>query len=259
LGLATFALTKYGLKISVYLPAPLIAIGITTLAAATVLSGAGFTLVKDKYGAIPTDFWVFTGPAAMRWDAAFLGDMAYFVVAILFVAAIESLLCSRMADRLAGNDRTPFNPNKELWGQGLVNSIVPLLNGFPHTGALARTATNIRLGAVSPLAGIFKCVLKLIMAAYLATWLEIVPMACIGGILLYVAVSMVKPAEVKEVLASNRFQIFLMGYTAIMVAVTDFLTGVVSALAIWIVLGRWLDTRQRDKVSPQEKEPAYGD
>jgi MFS superfamily sulfate permease-like transporter len=259
LGLATFALTKYGLKISVYLPAPLIAIGITTLAAATVLSSAGFTLVKDKYGAIPTDFWVFTGPAAMRWDAAFLGDMAYFVVAILFVAAIESLLCSRMADRLAGNDRTPFNPNKELWGQGLVNSIVPLLNGFPHTGALARTATNIRLGAVSPLAGIFKCVLKLIMAAYLATWLEIVPMACIGGILLYVAVSMVKPAEVKEVLASNRFQIFLMGYTAIMVAVTDFLTGVISALAIWIVLGRWLDTRQRDKVSPQEKEPAYGD
>jgi MFS superfamily sulfate permease-like transporter len=255
LGLATFGLTKYGLKISPFLPAPLVAIGLTTAAAATVLSDRGFTLVKDKYGAIPTDFWVFTSPAAIQWNATFLWDLTYFTIAILFVAAVESLLCSRMADRLAGNDRTPYNPNKELWGQGMVNCIVPLLNGFPHTGALARTATNIRLGAISPLAGIFKCVLKLLLAAYLATWLEMVPMACIGGILLYVATSMVKPAEVKEVLSMNRFHIFLMGYTAVMVAVTDFLTGVLSAIIIWVALRRWFEAPR----TAAAEEPAYGD
>ena len=94
-------------------------------------------------------------------------DMAYFVVAIVFVSGVESLLCSRMADRLADNRGTPYNPNKELWGQGWVQVLVVLFNGFPHTGALARTATNIKVGAVSPLAGIFKFALKLLLAVYL--------------------------------------------------------------------------------------------
>ena len=97
-----------------------------------------------------------------------------------------------MADRLATNKGIPFSPNKELWGQGMVNIFTPLFNGFPHTGALARTAVNIRLGAVSPLAGIAKFAFKLGLAAFLAIYLEQVPMACIGGILLYVATGMVK-------------------------------------------------------------------
>jgi sulfate permease, SulP family len=241
IGLATFALTKLILKVSIYLPAPLIALGVTTLVAATVWQGKGLTLVKDKYGSIPTDFWVFTPPAWMPFDAKMLLDFSYFVAAIIFVAAIESLLCSRMADRLADNKGQPFNPNKELWGQGLVNIIVPMLNGFPHTGALARTATNIKVGAVSPLAGIFKCVLKLLLALYLATFLEAVPMACIGGILLFVAVGMVKPAEVREVLAHNKFHVALMVYTAVMVVLTDFLTGVLSAIVIYALLFKFFD------------------
>ena len=241
LGLATFALTKTILKVSVFIPAPLIAIGVTTLAAATVWGSKGLVLVKDKYGSIPTDFFVFTPPAALTLTPAFLGDLAYFAVAIMFVAAVESLLCSRMADRLADNRGLPYNPNKELWGQGMVNVIIPLLNGFPHTGALARTATNIKLGAISPLAGIFKCVLKLLMAAYLATYLEMVPMACIGGILLYVATAMVKPAEVKQVLAHNRFHIALMLYTAAAVVLTDFLTGVLTAIILHLALHRFFD------------------
>ena len=93
---------------------------------------------------------------------------------------------------------TPYNLNKELWGQGLLNFVAPLLNGFSHTGALARTATNIKVGGMSPLAGILKCFLKLAMAAYLARYLELVPMACIAGILLFIATAMVKPAEVKN-------------------------------------------------------------
>lgn len=241
LGLGTFLITKYLLKVSPFVPAPLIAIGATTLVAATVWGEKGLTLVRDRYGKIPTDFWVITPPAAIRWTPEFLGDLTYYVIAIIFVAAIESLLCSRMADRLADNRGLPFNPNKELWGQGLVNIVIPLMNGFPHTGALARTATNIKLGAISPLAGIFKCVLKLMMAAFLATGLEIVPMACIGGILLYVAFAMVKPAEVKQVLAHSRFHVALMAYTAVMVVVTDFLTGVLSAIIIYGVLYRFFE------------------
>jgi MFS superfamily sulfate permease-like transporter len=239
LGLLTFLLTKYLLKISPFIPAPLLAIGVTTLLSATVWSGKGLTLIQQRYGEIPSNSLVFTWPSNFPSNPDVLLDLTYYVVAIVFVAAIESLLCSRMADRLADNRGLPFNPNKELWGQGLVNVIVPLLNGFPHTGALARTATNIKLGAVSPLAGVFKCVLKLMLAAYLATYLELVPMACIGGILLYVATAMVKPAEVSQVFAHGRFHVALMIYTAAMVVVTDFLTGVLTALLIYAATYRF--------------------
>lgn len=241
LGLGTFLITKYVLKLSPLIPAPLIAIGATTLVAATVWSDKGLKLIRDEYGKIPTDFFVLTPPAALPVNAAVIGDLAYYVTAIVFVAAIESLLCSRMADRLAGNKGQPYNPNKELWGQGLVNIFVPLLNGFPHTGALARTATNIKVGAMSPLAGIFKAILKLVIAAYLASYLEYVPMACLGGILLYVATVMVKPAEIREVLAANKFHVGLMAYTAVMVVATDFLTGVLSAIIIYGALFKFFD------------------
>lgn len=242
IGVATLAITKTLLKVSPFIPAPLIAIGAATLAATTIWSGAGLSTVADKYGAIPTDFFVFTPPAAIDWsNSAVVGDLAYFVVAIVFVAAVESLLCSRMADRLADNKGLPFNPNKELWGQGLVQIFIPLLNGFPHTGALARTATNIKVGAISPLAGVLKGTLKLLMALYLARYLELVPMAAIGGILLYVSTAMVKPAEVREVLAQSRFHVALMAYTAVMVVLTDFLTGVLSAVIIWAALSRVFD------------------
>jgi SulP family sulfate permease len=233
LGLGTFVITKLVLKVSVFIPAPLIALATTSLVAATLWADKGLSRIIDKYGQIPTDFFVVTPPTSFPSSPTVLFDLAYFVVAIVFVSAVESLLCSRMADRLAENKGTPFNPNKELWGQGMVQMIVPLLNGFPHTGALARTATNIKVGALSPLAGIFKCVLKLGLALYLARYLELVPMACIGGILLYVATAMVKPAEVREVIAQSKYQVALMLYTAIAVVLTDFLTGVLSALVIW--------------------------
>ncbi|HEY9435155.1 MAG TPA: SulP family inorganic anion transporter [Blastocatellia bacterium] len=256
LGLLTFLITKYLLKVSPFIPAPLIGLAAATGLSSTLFAGQGLTLIKDKYGAIPTDFFVFTMPAAIPLDAKALLDLAYFVAAIIFVSAVESLLCSRMADRLADNKGTPFNPNKELWGQGLVQVFIPLLNGFPHTGALARTATNIKVGAISPLAGIFKCVLKLLMAAFLAKYLELVPMASIGGILLYVSTAMVKPAEVKEALAMSRFHVGLMIFTALMVVITDFLTGVLSAIAVYAVgyfIGKRIEVKQEKKVPG----PAY--
>jgi MFS superfamily sulfate permease-like transporter len=77
-------------------------------------------------------------------------------------------------------------------------------------------------------------VLKLLLAAYLAYYLELVPMACIGGVLLFVAFNMVKPAEVKQVLAHGRFHVALMLYTAVTVILTDFLKGVLSAIIIYV-------------------------
>ena len=232
LSLAVLVMTKVMLRISVYLPGPLIAVAVGTLLSSTIWTDKHLTLVHQKYGEIPDNLLVFTPHSSQGFQYPYA--LAYYVLAIVFVSSIESLLCSRMADRLANNTGTPFHPNKELWGQGLVQIIVPLANGFPHTGALARTATSIKLGAISPLAGIMKCIFKLLLAFFLADSLEKVPMACIAGILLYVAMNMVKAEEVREVQAQGTFQKGLMIVTAIAVVLTDFLTGVLTALAIAI-------------------------
>jgi len=195
LALITFIFCKFFIKVSPFIPGPLIALAFGLIAAKTFWAGKGLVLIMDKYGAIPTDFSVITLPALPDLvTAKVLFDIVYFAGAIFIVASIESLLCSRMADRLAGNKGLPYNPNKELWGQGIVNIVTPLLNGFPHTGALARTA------------------------------------------------GMVKKGEVKEVLGMNKFHIFLMVYTGLMVPLTGFMTAVVSAILIYVIGYRWFDT-----------------
>jgi len=202
-------------------------------------------LVKDLYGSIPNDFFVFTAPHLPQLTGGVFLDILYFVFAIVFVSGVESVLCSTMADKLAENKGTPFNPDKEFWGQGLVQIITPLINGFPCTGALARTATSIKAGAVTPLAGYFKGVLKIVMAFYVAPFLENVPMACIGGILLWVASNMIKPREIKEVKHEGKFEFLIMVYTAIMVPLTDFLTGVLSAMILYFVITKFIFKRNR--------------
>lgn len=250
IGLMTFLMTRYLLRISIFIPAPLIALGVATLLGGTVLAGSGLELVAHRYGEIPNNFFVFTAPRVPEFTSAVMIDMSYYVVAIVFVSAVESLLCSSMADRLAGNKKTPFNPDKEFWGQGLVQIITPLINGFPCTGALARTATSIKSGAVTPLAGYFKFALKLSLAYYLASYLNLVPMACIGGILLWVSTNMVKPAEIRHVWGADRAHGLLMAYTAVMVPLTDFLTGVLSALFIYLIFHRKFGTL------PEPESPA---
>jgi SulP family sulfate permease len=236
IGILTFAITKTLLRISVYIPGPVIAMGTATLLAATVLADKKILLVKDLYGSIPNNFFKLQLPGVPDMTGALAFDILYFVAAIVFVSGVESILCSSMADKLAKNTRTPFNPDKEFFGQGLVQIITPLVQGLPCTGALARTATSIKAGATTPLAGYFKAVLKLTLAYFLAQYLELIPMACIGGILVWVASNMIKVSEIKEIRHLGKFEFSMMAYTALMVPLTDFLTGVLSALVIYFIV-----------------------
>jgi MFS superfamily sulfate permease-like transporter len=248
IALVTFGIIKVSVKISPFIPGPIIALTVAVLLSAFAFQDMGLVLIKDRYGDIPSNLFHLTGPSMPVATWPVILDLGYFAFAIVFVSGVESLLCSRMADRLAENKGTPYHPDKELWAQGWVQIIVPLLNGFPHTGALARTAANIKVGAMSPLAGVFKCVLKLLMAFFLASFLGTVPMACIGGVLLYVATGMVKTSEVTQVLHHNKFHIALMAWTAIMVVATDFLVGVLTAIALYTVLFKFCDVKSETKV-----------
>jgi SulP family sulfate permease len=243
IGLSTFVITKGLLRISIFIPGPVIAMVTATLLASTVLADKGLILVKDLYGSIPNNFFVFTPPSLPGMSPSIIIDILYFVGAIVFVSGVESILCSSMADKLAENKKTPFNPDKEFFGQGLVQIITPLVQGFPCTGALARTATSIKAGAKTPMAGYFKAILKLTMAYFLAQYLELIPMACIGGILVWVASNMIKPSEIKEIKHAGKFEFSMMLYTAVMVPVTDFLTGVLSALIIYFIVKKFFQRK----------------
>jgi SulP family sulfate permease len=254
LAIGTVILMRIILQISAFIPGPLIALGLGIGLTQTLLAEEGLILVRDKFGTIPAQSLKLTLPALapLRDDP---GGVGYAVVAIVFVAAIESLLCARLADRLAKNKGTQFDADKELWGQAHVMIWAPLLNGFPSTGALARTATNIKLGALSPLALIFKAVLKMLLAFYLASYLELVPMACVGGILLYVATNMVKREEIHEVMEMGTAHVWLMFYTAVAVIAMDFLRGVLSALVIY---GVWqIVVHMRTQAKPSHTLAIY--
>jgi SulP family sulfate permease len=103
---------------------------------------------------------------------------------IAMLGAVESLLSAVVADRLGG-DR--HNPNVELIAQGLANIASPLVGGLPATGALARTATNIRSGARTPVAGITHALTLLTVLLVAAPLARFVPLAALAGILLMVA------------------------------------------------------------------------
>lgn len=116
-----------------------------------------------------------------------LRDLLGPSIAIAMLGAIESLLCGVIADGLTG---TRHHPNAELVGQGLGNILAPLFGGITATAAIARTATSVRFGAVSPIAGMVHALVVLVAMVFLAGALSLLPMAALAALLLIVAWNM---------------------------------------------------------------------
>jgi sulfate permease, SulP family len=137
-----------------------------------------------------------------RWDLVhgLLGPA--FTVAML--GAIESLLSAVVSDRMS-NDR--HNPNVELVGQGVANIVSPMFGGLPATGAIARTATNIRSGAQSPVAGMIHSATLLCILLFAAPMVSYVPMAVLAGILMIVSYNMGEWREIPQLLRLTKTDI----------------------------------------------------
>ncbi len=119
------------------------------------------------------------------------------VLTVAMLGAIESLMSATVADRLAG-DR--HDPNTELTAQGIANIFSPLVGGLPATGAIARTATNIRSGGRTPVAGIVHALTLLVVVLVAAPLASDVPLAVLAGILLVVAYNMGEWSEIRDIL-----------------------------------------------------------
>lgn len=179
-------------------PAPLAVLTLATIAA-TALHAAmpGFEVetISSRFGGIPRGLpplrwpWEHAGPdgAPLGLSIPLLRELIGPAFAIALLAAIESLLCAVVADGMAG---TRHDPDAELIGLGTANLLAPFAGGIAATAAVARTATNVRSGAVSPLAAVFHAAFVLAAMLLLAPWLGRLPLPSLAALLLVVAWNM---------------------------------------------------------------------
>ena len=164
-------------------PAPLVAMLLAT-AVQAAWQFPGVATIGSAFGGIPRALPTLQLPSLSLTEVIQLVGPA-FTIALL--GAIESLLTSVVADGMTG---TRHNPNQELIGQGAANILSPLFGGFAATGAIARTATNIRNGATSPLAGIVHSIFLILVIVLLAPWAAQIPLAALAAILFHIAWNM---------------------------------------------------------------------
>ncbi len=140
--------------------------------------------VGSRFGDIPTSWPPLVWPT-MNWAALQAVLPASFTLGVL--GGIESLLCARVADGMI-DDR--HNPNQELMAQGIANLAMPLIGGMPATGTIARTVTNVKNGASSPVAGMVHALGLLLMVMLAAPWVSHIPLGALSAILMLVAFNM---------------------------------------------------------------------
>ena len=183
LGLITLTALFVSPRIFKRIPSPLVAMVLATVIQAT-FRFEGVATIGSAFGGIPQSLPHFTLPSVTFTEVLQLIGPA-FTIALL--GAIESLLSAVVADSMTG---TRHNSNQELVGQGIANIFSPLFGGFAATGAIARTATNIRNGATGPLAGIVHALTLVLIVLLLAPLAAHIPLCALSAILFVVAYNM---------------------------------------------------------------------
>lgn len=205
IGLITLATLVLWPRFKLPVPAPLVGLAVGTLAALaagaagievdTIASRFTWSIHGESGSGIPPFApslmlpWQLPGPdgTPLAVDFTLIRELLGPALAIAMLGAIESLLCAVVADGLT---RTRHDPNTELLGQGLGNIAAPFFGGITATAALARTATNIRSGAFSPLAAVVHALVVLLAVVVLADVLALVPMAALAALLFIIAWNM---------------------------------------------------------------------
>ncbi len=207
IGVLTLALLLAWPRLKTGFPAPLVGMAAATLLAwllsqwvdgfnvATIASRFSYVQGGETLPGIPPFLphlllpWELPGPdgQAIGLSLGLIKDLMGPAMAIALLGAIESLLCAVVADGMTG---TKHDPDAELIGQGIGNTVAPFFGGIAATGALARTAANIRAGARGPLAAVFHALFILLVLLALAPLLGYLPMAALAALLLLVAWNM---------------------------------------------------------------------
>lgn len=221
IGIATLAIILLLPYLTRRVPSSIVAVVACT--AASALWHLPVETIGSKFGGIPQGFPPFALPVFHAEQILPLLPSA-FTVAML--AALESLLSAVVADGMSG-DR--HNPNVELTAQGLANIASPLFGGIPATGAIARTATNIRAGACSPVSGMIHALTLLAILLLAAPLASYIPLASLAAVLFVVSYNMGQWREIGE--------IFHLDLTAISVWLVTFALTVFADLTVAVAVG----------------------
>jgi SulP family sulfate permease len=249
LALGALAILLLAPRIQKRIPAPLIA-----LVAVTVIQSLfhfnGVATIGSAFGGIPRTLPVPSLPSVSFAQVVSLIGPA-FTIALL--GAIESLLSAVVADGMAG---TRHDANQELIGQGIANFLAPLLGGFAATGAIARTATNIRSGATSPLAGLVHSAVLLLVILLLAPIASAIPLCCLSAILFVVAWNMSElPGALRLIKGAPRPDVVVLLLTFFLTVFVD----LVVAVNVGVIVAALLFMRRMAEAVQVERQPADAD
>lgn len=210
------------------IPPSIVAVVLTTLLA--LIFKWPVATVASKFGAIPA------GLPGWHFPEISMGLMRDLMPAAFTIAAlggIESLLSASVADGMAD---TRHDSNQELIGQGIANLLCPLVGGIAATGAIARTAANIRNGAKSPVSGLVHSSFLLLVALVAAPYAGYIPLAALSGILIAVAVRMAEWEDFHSLWKTHRSDFFVMLSAFLLTVVFDLTIGVGAGLLMALVM-----------------------
>ncbi len=197
------------------LPNSLIAVLVATLA--TVL----LDLDVSQIGSLPSSLPAPTLPSMSFGDIPTYASAAF---AVALLAAIESLLSAKVADGMT--DGRPHDPDRELFGQGLANIASPIFGGMPATGAIARTAVNVRSGARTRMSAAIHAVILLGVVYFGSKPVSYIPLAALAGVLMVTAFRMIERHNVIAVFRSTQSDAAIMGLTALCTVAFDLIKAV---------------------------------
>jgi SulP family sulfate permease len=206
--------------------------------------------IGSRFGGIPAGLPHFVVP---RFRVDLIHGLLGPALTVAMLGAIESLMSAVVSDRMS-NDH--HNPNVELFGQGVANIISPMFGGLPATGAIARTATNIRSGAQSPVAGMIHSLTLLCILLFAAPWVGHVPLAVLAGILMVVAYNMGEWREIPQLLKLTKTDISVWLVTFSLTVFADLTVAVEAGmtLAALLFIGRIASTTTVSQVTDEYVE-----
>lgn len=240
LGLLSLGLMLVGPRLVKRIPAPLLVLVVATVLQ-SIFQFQDVATIGTAFGGIPRSLPVPSVPD-MSFDRILELLGPAFTIALL--GAIESLLSAVVADGMAG---TRHDPNQELVGQGLANIACPLLGGFAATGAIARTATNIKNGATGPLSGVVHSATVLLTILILAPLASSIPLCALAAILFIVAYNMSEMARfIRLVRTAARNDVMILLVTFLLTVFADLVLAVNLgvALASLLFMARMANTVQ---------------
>jgi sulfate permease, SulP family len=238
IGIVTIAIVFLWPRVTQRVPGSLVAIVVTT--AAVQMFGLPVETIGSRFGSVSGALPKLQLPH-VEWRT--LSALVSPAITIALLAGIESLLSAVVADGMTGRKH---RSNMELIAQGVANIASPLFGGIPATGAIARTATNIKNGGQTPVAGIIHAAVLMLIMLFFGKWAALIPMATLAGILVVVAYNMSEWHHFVKLLRSPKMDIAVLLVTFFLTILVDLTVAIQAGvvLAALLFMKRMSDVTQ---------------